>query len=79
MLVWCWYGAFRFSHVRILVFLEVLYSDISHFVNRVTDDEPNLHQSVKKSVNVYIVAREQIDLQLLRPVLKTPGTIGRAP
>jgi len=79
VLVWCWYDAFRFSHVRILVFLEVLYSDISHFVNRVTDDEPNLHQSVKKSVNVYIVAREQIDFQLLRPVLKTPGTIGRAP
>ena len=86
VLFWCLFiirtwrqGAFRFFYVGILMLVEVHHLDILVFIHGISDDKIVLLQLFQKRFNVYIVIRENLCLDSLRPVFETPLTVSDTP
>lgn len=75
----CWYGAFRFFDVRVLVPPEGRHFQIVATTILVPDDKSVEFELAQKQVNVAVVVGQNFGLEPNRPKLKATFSIGVAP
>lgn len=79
MLVWCWYRAFRFAHMRRLVLAEVDDGDIAAPRDRVPEDKTSARKRRKQMLYIYIVIREHFGFDPARAIFEPTGPIRQRP
>jgi hypothetical protein len=65
--------------VRVLVLAEVQHLDVRGPVDRVSQDESVLLEVGKQTLDVRVVVRQRLGLDLLRPVLQSTFSVGHRP